>query len=58
MDKRRKMAIEYLQKDREIQVQMLKEINNYMNPKDKNYKKIKQGIIDRINAIDYILMRI
>ena len=57
MTKKQK-AISYLEKQREICIQMRADMKNYMRPNEKGYVKIRNGYTEQINIIDYILLRI
>lgn len=56
--KTRKKAIEFIEKQKHIELQMLWDMKNYVNKKDKKYDKLKQNHLDKITILDYILLKI
>ena len=57
MTKKQK-AILYLEKQREIYIQMRADMKDYIKPREKGYAKLKDSYTEKINIIDYILLRI
>lgn len=57
MTKKQK-AISYLEKQREIYIQMRADMKDYIKPNEKAYTKLKDSYTEKINIIDYILLRI
>lgn len=55
---KREKAIEYLNKQKNIEVQMLKDMKNYIKSTDKKYDKLKRNHVEIIDIIDYILIRL
>ena len=56
--KTRKKAVQLIEKQKEIEMQMLWDMKNYINKKDKKYDRLRQNHLDRISILDYILMKI
>lgn len=55
---KREKAIAYLTKQRDIELQMMKDMKNYISSTDKKYAKLKRNHVETIELIDYILMRL
>lgn len=51
-------AISYLEKQRDIYIQMRSDMKNYIRPNEKRYVKLRDSYTEKINIIDYILLRI
>lgn len=51
-------AIAYLMKQRDIEVQMLNEMKNYIKSTDKDYNKIREAHIEQIRLLDYMIARL
>ena len=56
LHKIKKEAIALIEKQREAEIQMMSDMKNYIDRKDKDYYKLKKNHIDRISILDYILM--
>jgi len=51
-------AIALLEKERNKEVIMMNNMSSYIDKKDKRYNKLKRNHIERIDLLDYIIMRI
>lgn len=51
-------AIAYLMKQRNIEIQMLNEMKNYIKSTDKDYNKIREAHIEQIRLLDYMIARL
>lgn len=51
-------AIVLLEKQRDMEMVMMNNMPTYIDKKDKRYKKLKRGHIERIGLLDYIIMKI
>ena len=58
-DKRRRQeAIQLINKQIELEEQMLRQMNNYIKSDEQDYNRIKQNHIDRISVLSYIKVRL
>lgn len=57
MTKRQKL-IKYLENQRDIEIQMLSDVKNYMDVDDRRCSKFKRRFIEKIDLIEYNLMSI
>ena len=51
-------AIAYLMKQRDIEVQMLNDMKNYIKSTEKDYNKIRQAHLDQIELLNYAITRL
>lgn len=57
MSKQQK-AIALLEKERDKEMVMMNNMPTYIDKKDKRYNKLKRNHIERIDLLDYIIMKI